>query len=204
MTEPTDIPGSPSRPATLMSRLTETRLPLWVSLALLLLWALTFGWQQVSLYRAEARLAQEREKMTSQFEADRSALFSQVRTRVEAGSDESRRQFGMALAWAVRGELIRNNLDQVDQFFNEIVKLPNTERVLLVGSDGKVQVSTDRRHLGTEAAMLVAPEALLLPQVTLRAGEDGTRLLVIPVMGLNARLGTVIVSSRPDDPLAGL
>lgn len=37
MTEPTDIPGNQPQAATLMSRLTQTRLPLWISLALLLL-----------------------------------------------------------------------------------------------------------------------------------------------------------------------
>jgi hypothetical protein len=76
--------------------------------------------------------------------------------------------------------------------------------VLLAGSDGKVQVSTDRRHLGADAATLVAPEALLLPEVTVRSEADGTKLLVIPVMGLNARLGTVILSGRPSDALSGL
>jgi hypothetical protein len=201
MTEPTDIPGSQP---TLLSRLTQTRLPLWVSLALLVLWLITLGWHSVTLSRAEARLETERTAMTAQFDADRSALLGDVRGRIVAENDEARRQFGMALAWAVRGEMIRSNLDQVDQFFGEIVKLPNTERVLLVGSDGTVQVSTDRLHLGAQAATLVAPEALLLPEVTVRSEADGTRLLVIPVMGLNTRLGTVIVTHRQADALSGL
>jgi len=204
MTEPTDIPGSQPQAATLTSRLTRTRLPLWISLALLLLWLLTLGWHSLALSRAEAQLEKDREAMTSQFEVDRGTLLGQLRTRMADDSDEAQRQLGMALAWAVRGEMIRNNLDQVDQFFGEIVKLPNTERVLLAGSDGKVLVSTDRRHLGAEATTLVAPELLLLPQVTVRSEADGSRILVVPVMGLNTRLGTVIVSSRQADPLSGM
>lgn len=204
MTEPTDIPGSQPPRATPLSRLTQTRLPLWISLALLLLWLITLGWHSVTLSRAEARVEKERAALTAQFDADRSALLGDVRSRVVAENDEVRRQFGMALAWAVRGEMIRSNLDQVDQFFGEIVKLPNTERVLLVGGDGTVQVSTDRRHLGAAATTLVAPDALLLPQVTVRSEADGTRLLVIPVMGLNSRLGTVVVSYRQADALSGL
>jgi hypothetical protein len=201
MTDPNNFT---SRRATLMSRLTGTRLPLWVSLVLLVLWLITFAWQSLAQKRLEARLAQDREAMTSQFEADRQALFGQLRNRVESSTDESRRQFGLALAWAVRGEMIRNNLDQVDQFFTEIVRLPNTERVLLVGADNKVLVSTDRRHKDADGVALVGADTLQLPQVTVRAGQDGSRELVIPVMGLNARLGTVIVTTRPADPLAGL
>ena len=204
MTDPNDLPADTSRRAALLGKLTETRLPLWVSLALLLLWLVTFAWQSLAQNRLEARLAQERETMTAQLEADRQTLLGQLRSRVESETDESRRQFGLALAWAVRGEMIRNNLDQVDQFFTEIVRLPGTERVLLVGTDNKVLVSTDRRHQGADAAALVGADTLQLGQVSVRAGQDGTRELVIPIMGLNARLGTVIVTTRPADAFAGL
>lgn len=192
-----------SSKATFMNKLTETRLPLWVSLALLILLLATFGWQRSSVNRAEAKLEQERTALGTQFQTEKAALLAELRTRVEAETDEARRQFGLALAWAVRGEMIRNNLDQVDQFFTEIVKLPNTERVLLAGPDGKVLVSTDRRHLGADAATLVAADTLALAEVSVKR-EDGVKLLVVPVMGLNTRLGTVVVTSRPVDALAGL
>lgn len=205
MTDPNDFPADTSRRATLMSKLTETRLPLWVSLVLLVLWLVTFAWQSLAQRRLEARLEQDREAMASQFETDRQNLFGQLRSRVGSETDESRRQFGLALAWAVRGEMIRNNLDQVDQFFTEIVRLPNTERVLLIGADdNKVLVSTDRRHQGADGAAVVGADTLQVQQVSVRAGQNGTRELVIPVMGLNSRLGTVIVTTRPADPLAGL
>ncbi len=204
MSDPNDLSAEPSRRATFVSKLTGTRLPLWVSLALLVLWLVTFAWQSLAQKRLEASLAQDREAMTSQFEVDRQTLLSQLRGRVESETDESRRQFGLALAWAVRGEMIRNNLDQVDQFFTEIVRLPNTERVLLVGADSKVLVSTDRRHQGADGAALVGADTLQAGQVSVRAGRDGTRELVIPVMGLNSRLGTVIVTTRPADAFAGL
>jgi hypothetical protein len=119
-------------------------------------------------------------------------------------SAEAQRQFGIALAWAVRDAMIRNNLDQVDQFFAELVKLPHTERVLLAGTDGRVLVATDRRHKGADAATLLGADALRSAQVSVRTGADGGTLLVIPIMGLNARLGTVLVNNRPNDPLAGL
>ena len=119
------------------------------------------------------------------------------------GADETKREFGMALAWAVRGEMIRGNLDQVDQFFTEIVKLPGTERVLLADASGTVRVATDRRHLGAALTTLVPVEATLADTVEVRVQAAGPKLLVIPVMGLNSRLGTVVVSYRQPDVLAG-
>jgi hypothetical protein len=187
-----------------LARLRETRLPLWVGLLLLILLLAVFAWQQVAVGRAEARLAGERAAMTQKFEADRAALVGQVRQRAAAQADESRRRFALALAWAVRGELIRNNLDQVDQYFAELVKLPDHTLVLLAAPDGKVVVSTDRKHLGADASGLVPAEALSQANIALLAEADGAKLLAIPVMGLNARLGTVLLRYQEADPLAGL
>lgn len=204
MSAPNGFSTPPAAASGVLGKLTAVKLPLWVSLALLILWAISFGWQSLAQKRLEAKLETDRTAMTAQFDNDRQALLGQLRTRAGEASEASLREFGMALAWAVRGEMIRNNLDQVDQFFTEIVKLPGTERALLAGADGKVKVSTDRRHLGVEASTLVSPEALVLPQVTVRSEADSTVLLVVPVMGLNDRLGTVFVTRRPADAFAGL
>lgn len=194
----------PTPPRTWLAGLRDARLPLWVGLLLLLLLLGVFAWQRVAVGRAEAGLAEARATMTRQFEADRASLVGQVRDRAAARADESRRRFALALAWAVRGELIRNNLDQVDQYFAELVKLPGHALVLLAAPDGKVLVSTDRRHLGADAAGVVPAEALGQAEIALRAEADGAKLLSIPVMGLNARLGTVLLRYQEADPLAGL
>ncbi|MDP1534649.1 MAG: hypothetical protein Q8L92_13835 [Rubrivivax sp.] len=204
MSEPNDFSTNPSTSTGVMGKLTAIKLPLWVSLALLILWAISFAWQSLAQKRLVAKLETDRAAMTAQADNDRQALLGQLRTRAGAASETSLSEFGTALAWAVRGEMIRNNLDQIDQFFTEIVKLPGTERVLLAGADGKDAVSTDRRHLGVEASTVVPPESLALPQVTVRSEADGMVLLVVPVMGLNDRLGTVFVTRRPADAFEGL
>ncbi len=188
---------------TRMGRFSKTRLPLWVTLVVVVILLAVLGWQRIAMNRANTHLAAERQALSSQFQANRSTLEAELKAKVEANADEAKRQFGIALAWAVRGEMIRNNLDQVDQFFNEIVKLPHTERVLLADDTGKVRVSTDRRYLGVELSTLVPVEATLPKEVAVRAGPNATRLLVIPIMGLNSRLGTVVVSYRQPDVLVG-
>ena len=204
MSEPNDFSTTPSTSTGVTGKLTAVKLPLWVGLALLILWAISFAWQSLAQKRLVAKLETDRAAITAQADNDRQALLGQLRTRAGAASEASLSEFGTALAWAVRGEMIRNNLDQIDQFFTEIVKLPGTERVLLAGADGKVAVSTDRRYLRVEASTVVPPEALLLPQVTVRSEADGRMLLVVPVMGLNDRLGTVFMTRRPADTFAGL
>lgn len=183
--------------------LTETRLPLWVSLLLTVLLIIVFAWQQVAVNRAEARLEAERQSLSQQFEANRAALASQLKEFALDLDRTALARFGTALAWAVRGELIRNNLDQVDQYFAELVRMPRVQRVVLAGQDGKVLVATDRKFLGQPVTHLHPAEVLTAPQVDAQVTPQGYRL-VIPVMGLNARLGTVVVEYGPLNLPAGL
>lgn len=194
------LPPDPS----LLEKLRGTRLPLWVSLVLLALLAIGFGWHSFALNRAETRLEDERQSMTAQFQSDRSALVAQVRQRAEAQAADTQRRFGQALAWAVRGEMIRNNLDQVDQFFNEIIKLEGVGRVILAGADGKVLVSSDRKFLSGDAAALHPAGALENDGIVILDDAEGGKLMAIPIMGLNARLGTVLLSYRPSAVLPDL
>lgn len=187
----------PARKRSVLDMLRETRLPLWVSLLLALLLLIVFVWSRVSIGAAEARLANERQEMTRRFEADRAALLARMQDFTVRQDDESQRRFGTALAWAVRGELIRNNLDQVDQFFNEMVRMERVERVVLAGQDGKILLSSDRRYQGGDFTALYPAGLLGVPQVSVLAGAEGKKRVVIPVMGLTARLGAVVLDYAP-------
>ncbi|MEK7792770.1 MAG: hypothetical protein AAB306_06445, partial [Pseudomonadota bacterium] len=103
-------------------------------------------------------------------------------------------RFGQVLSWAVRGELLRKNLDQVDQYLNEIVKMKGTERAVLIGEDGQLLVSTDKRLEDTKGVELYPKEILNSQKITLRSDVGGKKILVIPVMGLNKRDATIVIS----------
>lgn len=202
MSEPNDFSPPATQPSAL-ARFVAMRVPLWLALLVAVVLLVALGWQQIAMGRAEARLAAERAALAQRFEADRQALLNELKAKVEANADEAQRRFGLALAWAVRDAMIRNNLDQVDQYFTEIVRLPQVERAVLADSGGTVRVSTDRRHLGAALTTLVPVEATLADAVAVRTSPEGPKLLVVPVMGLNSRLGTVVVSYRQADVLGG-
>lgn len=183
--------------------LTETRLPLWVGLLLAVLLIAVFAWQRVAVNRAEARLAAERQSLTQQFETDRAALGARLREFALIQDRTALARLGTALAWAVRGELIRNNLDQIDQYFKELVRMPRVQRVVLAGQDGKVLVATDSKFLGQPVTQLHPADVLTTPQVVAQTTPQGYRL-VIPVMGLNVRMGTVVIEYSPLDLPTGL
>jgi hypothetical protein len=173
--------------------LTEVRLPLWVGLLLLVLAIAAFVWKVVAVKQAEGRLDTERQQLTQQMQTEGSALRQKVAEQLARSSDADHLLFGEALAWAVRGDLLRHNLDQVDQYFAELVKTQGIQRVVLAGPDGKVLVASDKKYQGAAFSQLFSADLLNLSQVAIRPGQGDQRLLVLPIMGLNSRLGTVVL-----------
>ncbi len=190
---------TPSESPSLLSKLAKNRSPTWLALLLLILLALTFVWKQLAVGAAENRLEEERQTLTQQFEADKAAVLSQARQALAQNSEQAHRLLGQSLSWAVRGELIRNNLDQIDQYFQELVKTERIRLIVLVGGDGNILLSTDKKLQGSALAEVLPGNLLDATQVAIQpAPEANEKFLVIPVMGLNTRLGTAILRYAPE------
>ncbi|HSJ80132.1 MAG TPA: hypothetical protein VK910_02875 [Thiobacillus sp.] len=125
--------------------------------------------------------------------AQRAEWVKQAEVRQAEMVKQSLSQFGVPLAWAIRREMMGGNLDQVDQYVTDLVKLQGFEGVTVAQADGVVVVASDRRHLGTAFGSLYTERYLTAEQITAEETAPGQWLLVVPVMGLNARLGTVAI-----------
>lgn len=123
-----------------LTRLHDIKLPLWVSLLLLVLLLAVFVWQSVAVATAERRLEDERRALLAS-QAQMQAVTGEAALRMD---DQSRQLFGTTLAWAVRAEMIRGNLDQIDQYFGALVRADGIDLALLADPSGKVLVASDR------------------------------------------------------------
>ncbi|MBY0499025.1 MAG: hypothetical protein K2P74_05385 [Nitrosomonas sp.] len=148
-----------------------------------------FAWKIIAVNKAESDMAKK-------LEHERVLITQQAREYADHQYIKEEERFGQILSWAVRGELIRNNIDQIDQYLSEIVKMKDTERVVLINDDGKLLVSTDKRLEEANGTELFPREILNLQKITVRSDVDGKKVLVVPVMGLNKKIATVIVSYK--------
>lgn len=146
-------------------------------------------WKAIAVSKVESDMAKR-------LETERVLITQQAREYADQQYVKEEERFGQVLAWAVRGELIRNNVDQIDQYLSEIVKMKDTERVVLIGDDGQLLVSTDKRLEETKGTEIYPREILNLQKITVRSDVDGKKILVVPVMGLNKKIATVVVSYR--------
>ena len=195
-----------AKPASLMNILSEKfapiakiqhmQLPAWSLLVFLGILLLVIAWKYIAVSQAESRVDRERVQMTQDLETERSIMMRRAREYADSQYNKEEERFGQVLSWAVRGELIRNNLDQVSQYLNELVKMKDTERVVLISDDGKLLVSTDKKLEEAEGKDLYPAEVLQKRKITMLSDVNGKKVLVVPVMGLNSRLATVVVSYK--------
>jgi hypothetical protein len=140
-----------------------------------------YAWKLVAVRGLERRLAAERSASGS---AQRQALSGQAR--------ELLRLTARPLAWAVRAEMLRDNLGQVDDYFREFVRERGVSSLILVGKDGKIALATNRK-LETQAAETVISKSLLEAS-DVEVEESGSTLrMAVPIVGFDRRLGTLVI-----------
>jgi hypothetical protein len=170
--------------------------------------AIVWMWQSSALQHAKteyendiaataAKVTADKAAALKQAAAERDALIQRATALNAAAQDESLKRFAMPLAWAVRDALVKKNLGQVDEYLTELVQLKGLTRVVFAQPDGKITIASDKKFEGTPFAEAYPTELLSQNEVTITAGKNGEKLLAMPIMGLSARLGTLVVSVTP-------
>jgi len=177
-----------------LSKLHTTKLPLWVSLTLLALLIGMFAWKQIAGGAAERRFDEERQSLIYKAEAERSAYQSTAQETLARQSADIYRLFGTALAWNIRSAMMRNNLDEIDQYFSALVKNERIQLVLLANPEGKVLLASDRKFVGSQVSDHFPAAMLQQSGVTTHPGEGKERRMVLSIQGLNTQLGTVLLT----------
>lgn len=89
--------------------------------------------------------------------------------------------------------MMANNMDQVDQNVSNLVKQKGFVQIVVAKADGKIAVASDRKFLASPFASLYPASYLTAEKITVEDKGQGKWLLVIPVIGLSARIGTVVM-----------
>ena len=94
-------------------------------------------------------------------------------------------------SWAIRSELSRGNLEEVNQFFLNFVKEKDVQMISLIDPDNsKIILSTDKKNEGQ-----IATDKQILDVNNLTIISDSSQIqAVIPIMGLNSKIGILVVT----------
>jgi hypothetical protein len=158
--------------------------------ALIALVAGVYAWKIASVRSLEQKMEVQRNEMT---EERRQALEVQARDMLRITS--------RPLAWAVRAEMIRGNLGQIDDYFRDFVREDGVVSIVLIDKNGQVALATNRKLETQPADGVVSKNILDTDDVVIE--ELGAILrLGVPIMSFNEKLGVLVLDYQPRDSRA--
>ena len=117
---------------------------------------------------------------------------------ITSRTEELLRLTAIPFAWTMRKEMQKEDYDQINEYLNSFIKEPHIKMVLVVKTDGTIAAATNKKLEGTKFSSLYPVELLSPDDIGIFRDKDATILLLCPVMGLNARLGTTVIIYEPE------
>ncbi len=155
------------------------------ALAILLIGVI--AWKYSSVRRVEEKAAIEKTELVDR---TRKALSDQTGYFLKLISKP--------FVWAIRKEMLRENYEQVNEYIVQFVKEPRVRQVLVTDAAGTVVAATDKKFEGRPIAELRPGIAMDNEDTMVTADPAGDLLVLTPVMGLNSRLGSLLLVYTPE------
>lgn len=96
-------------------------------------------------------------------------------------------------SWAIRSEMIRENLEQVNQFFLSFIKESDVIKLQLINpQDGMIILSTDKKDEG----QFISDSVLLAAENVLSVKDSLQYRISSPIMGLNSKIGILVIEVK--------
>lgn len=130
--------------------------------------------------------------LKAQFQEEQALLRDSFETRIDTLQLEGMELTAKVLSWAIRSEVSRENIEQVNQFFLQFIKDAHVSKAQYIDAEtGAILISTDKKDEGTTILnpMVLKAEKQFAEQDSLHWR------IATPVMGLNQKLGVLIVES---------
>ncbi len=161
----------------------------WFYIVLLLMFILA-GYLFISKMIQAKQHAQELEQTKTRYEEE-------VNKALLVNAERQLTLMMKTFVWAVRSSMLRDNLDEVDQYFVQLIQEKKITDIVLADSQGNILVATNKKYEGQPFANFYPAEVLMHDDV--HFSQSGDKFYIsAPVMSLNTRLGTLLVVYEAD------
>ncbi|GFZ91452.1 hypothetical protein GCM10011531_23950 [Aquaticitalea lipolytica] len=152
-----------------------------VKVILLLLVIVVFIWSRIQISSLKSDFNQQKTEITKKYELKLDSL-NIARMELTAKT----------FSWAVRSELQRQNKEQVELFFYDFIKSPQIEKLQYINSDNStIELSTNKKEEG-----LIATSDFFKTNDQLTKSDSTSFKIATPIMGLNKKLGVVVIEVK--------
>ena len=119
--------------------------------------------------------------------------------QMEEKNQEMMMLIARPMVWSIRSEMLRGNLEQVDMFTTDMVRMRNFQFIYLIEPNGHILIATDKRMEGQQFEERFQQEILKVESTVVFQEEDNLLVMAAPVMGYDRRLATLVVAYRAEE-----
>lgn len=129
--------------------------------------------------------------LKAKFENQKSTIEKTYQIKLDSLNTDRLQLTAKTFSWAIRSELLRNNSEQINQFFNDFIKIDAIEKLQYINVDSNIiEISTDKKDEGIEDVKYIS----LTEQQIL---QDSTSIeLATPIAGLNNQIGVFVMKVK--------
>ncbi|MEO6903838.1 MAG: hypothetical protein ABI315_11925 [Bacteroidia bacterium] len=98
------------------------------------------------------------------------------------------------LVWAVRSEMLKNDVTDINFYINELVKEKGFQFILITDDKNNIIASTNKKWEGNPFNVTGLSSNVLGDSTIVNMTNNNIFLASAPVMGFNRRLGAVVIS----------
>lgn len=126
----------------------------------------------------------------SRLNKENTAIENACKSKIDSVMVENYKAVSDVFSWAVRSDLMRNNLDQANQYLENVLKQPFVKKAYVIDIDKKlILLSTNKAENG----LPVADITLLQPKHQVAVLNDSTTRFISPITGLNTITGVSVL-----------
>lgn len=149
---------------------------------LIIILIIVYFWFNVKLESTKNRYENGIIELITQYDAERDSL--QIKSLELASA---------VFSWSIRSEMMRNNMENLNQLLTVFVQESDANLVQIINSETRMIIlSSDKKYEGTKYAREV--NFKLSRQVVIK--HDQIVSIITPIMGLNTRIGVLIVEVK--------
>lgn len=128
----------------------------------------------------------------SRLNKENSALKTAYESKIDSVTVENYKAVSDVFSWAVRSDLMRNNLDQTNQYLDNVLKQPFVKKAYVIDiNKSTILLSTNK----SENGLPVSDVTLLQPMKNVIKLNDSTTRFISPITGLNAFVGISVLEA---------
>lgn len=126
--------------------------------------------------------------MESDFKEEKAQIISNYELKLDSLNSDRLKLTAATFSWAIRSELISENKEQINQYFNEFIKNPDIVKLQLINPETSVvELSTDKNDIGNKVTSFNSVQEQTMV-------SDSTEFeIVTPITGLNKKLGIFVM-----------